>query len=273
MEFVRTLAVRIDVEREQDRSVGGFDLAVAVTGTGSVRVVILEGVGTLGDLGTVGLVGDALTVFVEDHVSVLITIAIDGSARVLDLFGFQLLRGAAPPLARDVGGRGGLAGIVTGIAPAGAIDRVPLPSLGTGLAGEDLHLGSEVGRDIHVDGAVKGNDRGVLVDRGHRERLVGILTAPGRDVEHAGSTGDEHILGAVRLGRGDLDGTGRRSVILDIVAVRLRDRAGRVSVLSVDHESALQRVGRDGRIGFRALEDRRLAGSENETGDGSDCEV
>ena len=273
MESVRTLAFRIDVKREQDRSIGGFDRAVAVTGTASIRGVILEGIGTLGDLRTVGFVGDALTVFVEDHVGILITIAVHRSASMLDLLGLQLLRGAAPPLAGDVGRRSGLAGIPTRVAPAGAIDRIPLPSLGTGLAGEDLHLGSEVGRDIHVDGAVKGNDRGILVDRGHRERLVGILTAPGRDVEHAGSTGDEHILGAVRLGRGDLDGTGGRSVILDIVAVRLRNRAGRVSVLSVDHESALQRVGRDGRIGFRALEDRRLAGSENETGDGSDCEV
>ena len=44
-----------------------------------------------------------------------------------------------------------MTGVETCIAPAGSVDSVPLPSLGTGLTGENLDLGSKVSRDIDID--------------------------------------------------------------------------------------------------------------------------
>ena len=99
--------------------------------------------------------------------------------------------------------------VETGITPACSIDSVPLPRLGTGLSGENLDLGSEVGRNIDIDRGIERHYGSILVDSRYIEGLVRISTTTRGDVEYTRRTGSQNALGTVLPGSVHLYSPGR----------------------------------------------------------------
>ena len=62
-------------------------------------------------------------------------------------------------------------------------------------------------------------------------------------------------------------------MVLDVVTICLGHGTGRVGELPVDEERALELVRSEGGVSLGALEKDGLAGSEDRTGHGNNCEV
>ena len=122
---------------------------------------------------------------------------------------------------------------------------------------------------LYLSAMLKAREANMLT----RDKLERILAAAGRDVEHAGGAGVEDVLRAVGLVVVDLHGGGRGSVVLDVVTIRLRLGAGRIGELAVHDKGGLERARRHRRVGLGAFDQRRLAGSEQQAGNGKYCNV